>query len=76
MASDGGEIAGGGPRDPQGGVEEGEGAPDGDRPLGPESASERENVIDESTAGDGVAFFEGGEGQGSVSARGDVERSG
>lgn len=44
------------------------------RPLRPEAASERANAIDENTAGDGVAFFEGGDG--SESAHGDIERGG
>lgn len=42
--------------------------------LPPATASEQSNSIDETTAGDGVAFFEGGDG--SESARSDIERTG
>lgn len=40
----------------------------------PAAAGEQGNMIDETTAGDGVAFFEGGDG--SESARSDIERTG
>lgn len=57
------------------------GAPpaEGGRPHGtvappPAEANERAEAIDEGTAGDGVAFFEGGDGR--EEARGDIERNG
>lgn len=40
----------------------------------PSEIAERGDAIDESSAGDGVAFFEGGDGR--ESARTDIERSG
>lgn len=40
----------------------------------PQEVSERADVIDDTTAGDGVAFFEGGDGR--EAARDDIERSG
>lgn len=40
----------------------------------PRAAGDRANAIDETTAGDGVTFFEGGDGR--ESARGDIERNG
>lgn len=40
----------------------------------PSQAAEQANAIDEDTAGDGVAFFEGGDGR--EAARDDIERSG
>lgn len=40
----------------------------------PDETATRENTLDEETAGDGVAFFEGGDGR--ESARDDIERSG
>lgn len=43
----------------------------GERPLRPDAASERADAIDEGTAGDGVAFFEG-----QAPGDEDVERSG
>ena len=58
----------------------GDGAPaPGGRPHGtvlpdPADAAARSNAIDEGTAGDGVAFFEGGDGR--EEARGDIERNG
>lgn len=49
-----------------------------DRPSSPSdepaATSARADEIDESTAGDGVAFFEGGDGR--EEARGDIERNG
>ena len=52
---------------------------DGARPHGtvlpdPADSNARSNAIDDGTAGDGVAFFEGGDGR--EEARGDVEREG
>lgn len=41
---------------------------------GPEADNVRADAIDEDTAGDGVAFFEGGDGR--EDARGDIERNG
>ena len=50
----------------------------GGRPHGtvipPAEANERADAIDESTAGDGVTFFEGGDGR--EEARADIERDG
>lgn len=40
----------------------------------PADAAARENAIDEATDGDGVTFFEGGDGR--EGAREDIERSG
>lgn len=40
----------------------------------PSTAAAREDDIDADTAGDGVAFFEGGDGR--EAARDDIERSG
>lgn len=40
----------------------------------PAAAAEQENALDDDTAGDGVAFFEGGDGR--EAARDDIERSG
>lgn len=40
----------------------------------PSAAATGADAIDETTAGDGVAFFEGGDGR--ESARDDIERSG
>lgn len=42
--------------------------------LAPKGSSDRADAIDEDTAGDGVAFFEGGDGR--ESARDDIERTG
>ncbi len=47
---------------------------DAERAVTPSAAAERENVVDEATAGDGVTFFEGGDGR--EAARDDIERSG
>lgn len=49
---------------------------DGARPHGttPRDAAAAEDRIDEASAGDGVAFFEGGDGR--EEARTDIERSG
>ncbi len=48
---------------------------DAERPeASPVTAAERENAVDDDTAGDGVAFFEGGDGR--EEARDDIERSG
>lgn len=47
---------------------------DVDRIIQPAEAAERANAIDEDTAGDGVTFFEGGDGR--EAARDDIERSG
>ena len=46
----------------------------GDSPLASAAASDRENAIDEGSAGDGVAFFEGG--AGAEAERRDIEREG
>ncbi|CAA9499170.1 MAG: hypothetical protein AVDCRST_MAG91-952 [uncultured Sphingomonadaceae bacterium] len=50
----------------------------GGRPHGtvipPAEANDRADAIDVSTAGDGVTFFEGGDGR--EEARGDIERDG
>ena len=51
----------------------------GGRPHGtvappPAEANDRAQAIDETTAGDGVTFFEGGDGR--EEARGDIEREG
>lgn len=43
-------------------------------PLDPADAVARADAIDEDTAGDGVAFFEGGDGR--EAARDDIERTG
>lgn len=43
-------------------------------PSDPAEAAARESAIDDDTAGDGVAFFEGGDGR--EAAREDIERSG
>lgn len=43
-------------------------------PSDAEAINARANAIDEETAGDGVAFFEGGDGR--EEARGDMERGG
>lgn len=40
----------------------------------PRAAVDQANAIDETTAGDGVTFFEGGDGR--ESARADIERNG
>lgn len=45
-----------------------------DETLDPQEAEARANAIDETTASDGVAFFEGGEPRGGEQS--DVERSG
>lgn len=42
--------------------------------LPPSAAASREDEIDADTAGDGIAFFEGGDGR--EAARDDIERSG
>ena len=47
---------------------------DAERPEAPAAAAEGEIAIDDDTAGDGVAFFEGGDGR--EAARDDIERSG
>lgn len=54
-------------------------SPGGARPHGavappPAEANDRAEAIDEGTAGDGVAFFEGGDSR--EEARGDIEREG
>lgn len=41
---------------------------------GPRAAAEAENARDEAAAGDGVTFFEGGDGR--EGARADIERDG
>lgn len=43
-------------------------------PVSPADAATRADAIDDDTAGDGVAFFEGGDGR--EAARDDIERSG
>ena len=48
------------------------GQPHGTVSPDPAEANDRANAIDEETAGDGVAFFEGGDGR--EEARGDMER--
>ena len=45
-----------------------------DAPSTPAEAAAQANAIDDSTAGDGVTFFEGGDGR--EAARDDIERSG
>ncbi len=50
---------------------------DGERSIDkapPAEGAAREDAIDEETTGDGVAFFEGGDGR--EAARDDIERSG
>lgn len=42
--------------------------------IPPVEANDRAEAIDESTAGDGVTFFEGGDGR--EEAQGDIERNG
>lgn len=53
-------------------------SPKGGQPHGtvipPVEANDRADAIDESTAGDGVTFFEGGDGR--EEARADIERDG
>lgn len=44
------------------------------RSSDPAGAAAREDATDDETAGDGVAFFEGGDGR--EAARDDIERSG
>lgn len=63
-------------------VKDAEGGPPADggaRPHGtvlpdPADANAQANAIDEGSAGDGVAFFEGGDGR--EEAQGDIERNG
>ena len=42
--------------------------------IPPAEANDRADAIDEATAGDGVTFFEGGDGR--EEAQGDIERNG
>lgn len=57
-----------------GGESAGTGQPHGTVAPSPAEAAERENEVGDDTAGDGVAFFEGGDGR--EEARGDMERGG